>query len=80
MLNRLKQLRAAWRLTGKLDTPGAVEGIDTETLKKMLEVDMPLGDGKAEYLGDEMSEPEFQEYAHNEENGWGAALKKLWRQ
>lgn len=40
-------------------------------------ITIPLGDGTAEFLGDDMTEREVLEYSHEEEHGWSEFYKKL---
>lgn len=78
MFKRLKLLHAAWKLTNKLSSGVPLDipvessvraQLTSEDLKKMLEVDLPLGDGGAVFFS-EATEEEFQRYIRDEENGW----------
>lgn len=47
-----------------------------ERLKKIKDNTDTLGDGQAVYM-DDMTEAEYADYQHQEENGWGKVYKKL---
>ncbi len=68
MLQRLKRLNKLWKLSKDVNSKVNVapEGIELGKLKEMLDVD--LGDGKAEFLG-EGSEEEFKDQ-QNEDKGY----------
>lgn len=62
MLKRLKNL---WKLT----EPETFRVVIDEKTGRFVPAE-PLGDGKAEFLGDDMTEEEMLKYEHEEVNGW----------
>ncbi len=65
----LKRLRTLWQLS-KLPAE-----ITHEELKRV--IGEPLGDGKAEFLGDDMTQDEYVEYIRSEEGGWNNFKKQF---
>ena len=65
----LKRLQRLWKLSKLPDEVGH------EELRALLKE--PLGDGKAEWLGDDMTEDEYNEFEREEVNGWKKVRQRL---
>ena len=59
----LRRIKLAWYFAGRIER--------AERELREPPPTPPIGDGKAEFLGDDMTEDEFREYEKRELEGWG---------
>lgn len=94
MLQRLKQLKKAWRLAGSdiavvERLMGEIRANQTlannqpimitpEDAKLLLAIDLPVGDGDGAFFP-EATEEEYQQYLRDEENGWSKFKERFFK-